>query len=583
VREIPSIFSNPTGADGTPFAPREVGRDDEFRRIEALPRRLAPVVDAGMLTRYLRTPTGTQSLRENQAASLSDLYDFGGLFGMQGTGAGKTLISLLAPMLPHPQNPQAPWVQRPVLLVPASLKYKTEDVDIPFYRQHWRLHPHLRIVSNQLLQTLPNKDLLRRYMPDLIVLDEAHEYRNRTAARTKRLLAYLKENPDTKLVVLSGTLTKRSIKDYWHLLRYALPRHCPLPLHWPTLQEWSEALDEDVPDARRRLPGALVRFCAQNENPRQGFRRRLTETPGVVATKESSCDASLNVFEKHPVRVDPLVVQAFARMRDTNTTPSGDELTDRFNVWRRTKELAYGFFYRWIWPNNTPDAEWLAKRKTWRKFVRETLENNRRGLDSERAVAQACEQGLYDPTALTEWQGVKKRYYPHPPREAVWVSDYLLREAATWMQENVGLVWVEHDAVGKRLATISGAPYFGAGDDGIARYDRTCVVSVHAHGKGQNLQRFTKNLHLCCPSGGDIWEQVVARTHRFGQTADEVSVEVYLHCLELWEAFEKARSDARYIEDSTGQAQKLNIATMSVSNANAVANRILSGDPLWKK
>lgn len=581
---IRSLFGAVPTTDAAMRPVGAVSRDAEFRRIEALPRRIKPVADVDGLTHYLRTSDGTMSLRDNQAECLTDLYDFRGLFGMQGTGAGKSIISLLAPMLPHPTDFSRPWVERPMLLVPASLKHKTEAQDIPLYRTHWRMHPNLRVVSNQLLQTLNNKDLLRRYMPDMIVLDEAHEYRNPKAARTKRLLSYLRDYPDTVLVVLSGTLTKRSIRDYWHLLRHALPRQCPLPLQWPTLIEWSEALDEDVPDGRRRTAGALSLFCSTGENTRQGFRRRLTETPGVVATKESSCDASLNILQRPTPVVPAPVVAAFAQMRQTAVTPSGDVLTDRINIWRRCKELSYGFFYRWVWPGpgNDPDVEWLERRKEWRKFVRTTLENNRRGIDSELGVAQACLQGLYDRTVYDAWVAVKGRWNPHPPREAVWVSDYLVRDAAVWLEdEQPGIVWVEHQAVGAKLEQISGKPYFGANDDRIVTYAGPCIASLQAHGKGHNLQRYTRNLMLSCPSGGDTWEQVIARSHRFGQTADEIDIEVYLHCKELRDSFDNARRDARYIQDSTGQEQKLNLATVDVLTPGEIASRIAAADPLW--
>ena len=549
----------------------------EFRRIESLPRRDAPIIDAEALTNYLKLPGGTQSLRPNQAACLSDAYDFGGLFGLQGTGAGKTLISLLAPVVLGSE--------RPVLLVPASLKYKTEKIDIPFYSQHWRMHPQLKVVSNQTLQTLNSRDLLYRHMPDLIILDEAHEYRNRKAARTKRLLRYFADYPHTKLIALSGTLTKRSIKDYWHLIKHALPTHCPLPLHWQELVEWSEALDEGIPDTKRRPAGALSRFCREGENTRQGFRRRLTETPGVVATAETSCDASLYIFERLPSRVPEEVVQAFHRLRTTATTPSGDELTDQMNVWRRGKELAYGFFYRWIWPNDEPDLEWLDARRNWRKFVRETLQYNQRGLDSELAVARAVQDGHYPAHFYNEWISVKDRWNPHPPREAVWVSDYLIQDASAWLTENTGVIWVEHDAVGTRIEQTLGIPYFGsAADEALLSYAETgqsFAASIHAHGKGKNLQNYSKCLMFCCPSGGDVWEQVLARHHRPGQVADEVVCAVYQHSRELWSAFAKAMNDARYIEDTTGQQQKINVSSiLRLTDVQAIA-RMSGADPLW--
>ncbi len=566
-----------------------VVRGAEFQRIEALPRRSAPTISAANLTMFLKTPQGTQTLKQNQAEVLSDLYDFDGAFGMQGVGAGKTLISLLAPVLMR--------AVRPVLLVPAALKYKTEQQDIPFYRQHWQMHPDLRVLSNQTLQTLANKDLLFRYMPDLIVLDEAHEYRNLKAARTKRLQDYLRKYPATKVLILSGTLTKRSIRDYWHLLKFALPRHCPLPLHWQELMEWSEALDQDMPDNRRRAPGALMRFCAPGENVRQGFRRRLVETPGVVATVETSCDASLNIIQRTTPPVPAKIVQAFDSLRRTATTPSGDELTDQQNVWRRCKELAFGFYYRWVWPNGRPDVQWLVARRNWRKFVRRTLEHNRRGLDSDKAVHDAVVAGVISPLmeipfgenetmvetdVYAPWVAVRDRWHPIPPRETIWVSDFLIVDAARWLAEHKGLVWVEHDAVGRKLSEVAGVPYFGASDNRIVNHQGPCIASVHAHGKGQNLQRYPHMLCLSVPSGGDVWEQKLGRAHRQGQEADEVTFEVYLHCQELWSAFAKARGDAAYIEDSTGQKQRLQLATISVLTADQVLAMSASGDPLWK-
>ena len=106
---------------------------------------------------------------------------------------------------------------------------------------------------------------------------------------------------------------------------------------------------------------------------------------------------------------------------------------------------------------------------------------------------------------------------------------------------------------------------------------------MQSHGKGHNLQRYTRNLMVAMPGAGDLWEQLIARTHRFGQTADEINVEMYVHCRELFEAFENARSDARYIEDSTGQVQKLNLATISMLTTSDAVARFVSGDPLWRK
>lgn len=563
----------------------------EFRRIMALPRRESPTIDPVLLTRWLKTPNGSLSLREKQAQALAEIHDFGGLFGMMSPGSGKTAVSLLAPVVREE-------IQRPILLVPAALQKKALEKDIPFYRQHFRMHPNLRVLSNQLLQTPKNQDLLKRYMPDMIVLDEAHEYRNKTAARTLRLLKYLREYPDTILVVLSGTLMKRSLKDFWHLIKLThKPKRvtstdpdqpvreidpCPLPRSWNELSQWADAIDEGVPDARRVEPGVLMKFCKDGENARQGLQRRIIQSPGVVATQKIDCDSSLNILQRPTPVIPPIILQAFEQMRRSNATLAGDELTDQMNVWRRGKEMAYGFYYRWNWPENKPDQEWLDKRRSWRRFVRETIEDNARyGLDSEKKVRDACIAGKKNPELWNAWAGVARRWHPHPPRQTVWLSDYLLQDAAKF---DGGVIWVEHVPVGEKLSQMTGRPFFHGGNaEEIINYKGPCIASVAACGKGFNLQQYDNALLLCCPSGGDVFDQLLARHHRDGQQSDEVNFHIYVHCREIADAFQKARNDAACLQDVTSQEQRLNIATISTPSEWDVENWAATGDPLWRR
>lgn len=580
-----------------------VSKDAEFDRIAALPRRLAPPVDVVALEHYLRAPGGTENLRRKQAELLFDTYLMRGAVGALPTGSGKTLPSLLAAMLPHPQDARRPWVERPLLIVTGALQSKAEQVDIPRYRTQWRLHPNQRIISYQLLQSPGQKGVLWKIMPDLIVLDEAQECRNRKSSRTQRLENYLKDYPNTIVVVLSASFFKRKLKDAAHLFWYALRDNSPLPRpDSSTLNEWGEVLDEGNDYATKGTsPGALYGFCGTSaETVKSGFRRRMIEAPGVVSDFLSSCDSALNIFGVTPERIPPEVIAAFAKMKATKVTPSGDELTDHFNLWRRAREMAYGFYYRWVWPDNIPDIEWLFARAEWRRFVRYVLKHNRRGIDTERTVRDAVDHGLYGGPGqgpsegagahgrekLAEWLRVRSRWLPHPPKATVWISDYLARACAEWLNEpgtKGRLCWVEHDALGKEIAKLGNVPYFGGGDDGIERYKGACALSVHAHSKGRNLQdRYFDNLFACAPPGGDVMEQSISRTHRDGQIEDEVSVHIFLHCKELWECFAQARRDAKHQEELTGQRQKLNLATISVLTEQDVYGRLAtSSDPLW--
>jgi hypothetical protein len=60
---------------------------------------------------------------------------------------------------------------------------------------------------------------------------------------------------------------------------------------WHELKDWSGALD--VKPDQIVLPGKLMMFCRGGETARQGYRRRLVETAGVVAGSENELGTSL--------------------------------------------------------------------------------------------------------------------------------------------------------------------------------------------------------------------------------------------------------------------------------------------------
>ncbi len=460
---------------------RVVTADEEFRRIDALPRRIAPVLRIPALSALLRTDLGAQNnaqLYYEQAWALTELYDnvsarVGGVACLLPVGKGKTLITLVGGTLIN--------AQRPVLLLPSGLQRKTIS-EIGDYRKLWKVHPNLKMISNQLLQILENKDMLLRYMPDVIFIDEAQEYKNVNAARTQRLIEYCERFPQTIVVILSGSLIKDSIKDYAHLLALVYPRKMvrdrlwsmsPVPYYKSrALDDWSRALDERVQEHKRISPGVLTRFCAEGESVREGVGRRFYETPGIIAPEsKEDCESQLIIQHRPAPLIPNDIRQSFAQMRQSGATISGDQLTDRFSVWRRFREMSYGFYYKWLWPNNKPDVEWLEIRKAWRKSIRHILKYNQQGLDSVKAVELAVAAGKYGPEVMQQmhaWIEIKKRYPPtgKPPRDTIWLSDYLLRDAATFK----GLIWVEHPVVGEKLAQMTGYPFFGGGDNEVGEY-----------------------------------------------------------------------------------------------------------------
>jgi hypothetical protein len=195
-------------------------------------------------------------------------------------------------------------------------------------------------------------------------------------------------------------------------------------------------------------------------------------------------------------------------------------------------------------------------------------------------VANACRAGLLDSETLDAWKEIESSY--EPATRPIFYDTIALGTCLTWLKKNVGIVWVEHQAFGAALSQLSGAPYFGPGGldasgASIAneKGDRSIIASVAACGQGFNLQMFSKNLITSCPSGAATVEQVLRRTHRDGQLADEVTVDVLLGCLEQFEAFERALDGATAAEALLGHSQKLLLADILMPD---IDNR---KGPLW--
>ncbi len=62
------------------------------------------------------------------------------------------------------------------------------------------------------------------------------------------------------------------------------------------------------------------------------------------------------------------------------------------------------------------------------------------------------------------------------------------------------------------------------------------------------------------PPSGRVWEQLLGRTHRPGQLADEVHVDVVIGHPNVRDDIMQAYMDAEYVRDTTGQPQKLLLA-----------------------
>lgn len=559
-------------------------------------------------------------LKPVQSQSLFWAQAQGGLIGAIGVGGGKTLTSFLLPL--------AVGSRVAVLFVPPHLYRKTIK-DFGKLRLYWTLptlgdyrrpvqpkgegmldlggaETILYIVSMGQLSTAANSDLMDRLEPDLVIVDEAHYLRGTKSARAKRFVRYFQHRSRTKACFLSGTLTNSALTDYWHLCRWALKDGSPLPMSSHTAQVFdavfgtkteeqrhaeAAARGAEMPD-KQYLEDIARRYCkwAELDDKSAAFAKRLTSTPGWVATSTIDCDAGLTIVERSCDL--PMVIQKALRdVEESWQTPDGDEFESGLELEQALMTLSAGFYNVWEWPNNIVDKEWLEARRSWSKAVRTLLKRNLPHLDSPLLVERACvraderikdvvvEMDMERKARLLDvhaaWQKVKHR--PAPGTKAVWVDQFLCKEVVERAQAIKGgvIIWHESPAVGDVLETLTGWPRFGAGDkDARALNDLAqkvldgkekagpIICSIISHGTGKNLQGWDRAIVAQTPGRGDVVEQLIGRLHRPGQQSDEVTFEWMLHTDWARKSMQKARTEAEYQQRTLNQAQRLLLATV---------------------
>lgn len=483
-------------------------------------------------------------------------------FVANGVVIHNTLLSLLAaPVM---------GAQRPVLMIPPALQLPLHH-EIARLKKHFRIPLNLYIIPYSQLSVAKSTDLLEQLKPDLIIADECHSIRSPGAARTKRVLRYFRQFPQTRFIALSGTLTAKELKDYAHLCELALRDGSPVPLTEGDLLAWGNCIDANgTPQDKdwsifaafhdvRHLPHEARRDAA-----RDAFRERFNSVPGVVATREASVACSLNLFERS-IAAPTEVVHALMELHKTWTRPDGEEMDSALSLWRLGMQMSQGFYLRWVWPEGKVDHEWMEARSSWHREVRYVLQRNLGGMDSPLLVWNAVQRGQLDHPSIVRafhaWSGQKHK--PPPPTETVWISNYLVRDALAWHREHPkGIIW-HSDLATENALRAAGVPTYGAGETPPLEGGRGgLALSIRVHGTGLNLQyAHHENLILSFPSSGKTMEQLLGRTHRQGQDADEVACWYYVHTDAARDAFRNARESARYIEQTQGSPQKLCYAT----------------------
>ena len=537
-----------------------------------------------------RDPSGAivARLRPIQSQCLAAIADAqGGLFPV-GVGHGKAGVAILAGTALN--------ADLAIILSPSKTLNQLRRTLLT-WRRVFKTPESMHTLSYSRLSTAAGSALLRRIYEGaaralgrrprvVVVADECHKLKRGEAARTKRFLRFFEAVPDARFVGLSGTITSKSIKDFAHLLRLALGERACLPQSLTRLETWSSWLDvggqphsEDwshcgLNDLVRwsdptSALGPMSTNAERRAAARRAFRDRLSSSPGVVMTTGQAVRCPLlltRLDQPAPPRDIAQVLEDVAEGRD----PQGMVLADSAAVARASSQVCRGFYYRWVWPNNQPDEDWLEARSDWGKAVRLELENaSREGYDSEFLVASSVlNQGqghplwrAWQPWAIQKqkrWEWPDGAQRPRPPVETVWLSDFFIKACVERIQKSrrPTLVWYSSIAIREALRR-SGVEIWETGQ--IPKKPRTVALSTASHAEGLNLQAWSRNIVLEAPSSGLKWEQLLGRTHRPGQKAEEVEVEVYTHAGPAQAAFRAALVNAEYLAAVSGP-QKLLLA-----------------------
>lgn len=541
-----------------------------------------------------------------QASALVAYKLAGGLFAPIGVGFGKTLVCLLIAHYAHTVEK----IDRIVYFVPKAAYSQLVDTDLARYRKLVRLDGlPFQFLGNKsaaermaiaksgkrgvyvfpysLISTKAGRELLDAINPGLMLCDEGHRLKNRKkGARTRRWIDFLHDNPTVKVCVLSGTITKRSLRDYAHLLKACLKNKTPLPVAEQMLVQWSLAVDTGADPSRAQAAPIrpLVKwgrdyfpnqtFSEDVAGFRKAFRLRLTTAPGVVASADARIGVEL-IIRNTPV-VDPEKCAGWDRLRelydDVNLrwqTPNGDAIAHAIHKYKWLVELSGGFYNRLFWPApealaerrkiSVADAQAMLVRaqdhhaadQDYQSLLREWLKRHALpGRDTPMLVAGDLKQhGAVGVTridrelgpALYEAWALKQRidFVGRPDRdsEVVRVCDFKVQHAVRWAQEHKrGIVWTYHIALGEWIADelkkaglnplhCPAGPKFDALVADPKHADRVIVASISAHGEAKNLQHHQAMLVTQWPRDAGVAEQLIGRLHRNGQQAPRLVVD----------------------------------------------------------
>ena len=385
----------------------------EIERIITLPIIPDPTEEEIALVSKHYCPDGTFILYPEQVKAMMMYHEYGGMILPMAVGSGKTLVGVLVA-----NDAYSIFGKRKILLMcPPTLVGQLRDTELPYYRRHisinvpfyWiaSLPPGKRmlqakskrsgvyVVSYSLLSGRKGAEILEAIEPDLIIGDEIHKIASANPSARGRRFKEVVQKYQPQIEGLSGTITKKTPKDYHFLISHALQENCPMPRPVALADEWSKLIDSEASSidefsnnsAPQLIPFKMLISWAKKNFPldaeqypnnligfRAAYKTRLRTCPGVVASDGEDIGVSLRITnidskEKHDyntklVNEESNGWEKLRELVDQLTeywiAPNGDEIDHAMHMWRWRFELeGFGFFNNLFWPS----PEKIAERK----------------------------------------------------------------------------------------------------------------------------------------------------------------------------------------------------------------------------
>lgn len=567
-------------------------------------------------------------LKPQQAQAIAAYEKYDGGFCKIGVGQGKTITSLMVG-----QHASDTGIKKTLLCVPPEVYPQLMRRDVPQARKLIRFtvpvyglgdttpqrrraisrsgKPGIYVYPYSVMSGRTAHEELEAINAQLVICDEAQNVANPRSARGKRFNRYC-EARRPRVVVLSGTITKKSVKEYSHLARFCLRDNTFLPMSHPIVCEWALILDSTGyvdQDAHTGPLRPLIDWAAANfpEEPvrldisgfRKAFRLRMDHTPGVVHADDSEDDIGTSLLIHNEPVPDHTESEGWDELKDHMDqvteqwlTPSGDEIEHAIHTHKWLFELNAGFYNLLEWPDaeklarvrklSAQDADRLlldaklchAAKQQYARVLRTWLsEYHIPGLDTPFLVggdmrkhgADNVGYDLYE--AWQEWQDLKSDELPKRDKHPIRVCDFKIAHAYKWAaeQQDGGILWYYHQEIGRWLVEYMKERgldplYCPAGRKHNERildsHGRIVVASMKAHGVGKNLQFHGDQYWVQWKRGADVAEQGIGRTHRIGQTRDQITVWTNLTTGWDHDNFASCMNDSLYIHQTMNR-QKL--------------------------